>query len=141
MGLYKFINLNIYEPKIRAKGIKMFNFLSGGNAGKPVSAADAVAAVTSGEMVVIDCREAGELQASGTAKGGVHIPLALLALKADPKAPDHDKRLDPAKPVAIFCASGGRSGMGAQVLTRLGYKAHNIGGFGDWVSAGGAVQR
>ncbi len=25
--------------------------------------------------------------------------------------------------------------------TQVAYTAHNIGGFGDWVSAGGAVQR
>ena len=48
---------------------------------------------------------------------------------------------DPAKPVAVFCAVGGRAGQAAQVLERLGYSVHNIGGFGDWVSAGGAVQR
>jgi len=118
----------------------MFNIF-GGNSAKRLTAADAVAQVKSGAMTVIDCREAGELQASGTAMGGVHIPLSLIMMKADPKSPDYDKRLDPAKPVAIFCASGGRSGMGAQALQRLGYTAHNIGGFGDWVNAGGAVQR
>ncbi len=118
----------------------MFNIF-GGAAAKRLTAADAVGKVKAGEMTVIDCREAGELRASGTAMGGVHIPLALLPMKADPKSPDFDKRLDPSKPVAIFCASGGRSGMGAQALERLGYQAHNIGGFGDWVNAGGAVQR
>lgn len=105
------------------------------------TAADAIEQLKADQITVIDCREAAEIKASGTAAGGLHIPLALLQMKADPKSPDHDKRLDPAKPVAIFCASGGRSGMGAQVLTKLGYTAHNIGGFGDWASAGGPVSR
>ena len=118
----------------------MFNIF-GSKGGKSVSASDAVSGQKSGEMLIIDCREAAEIRASGTAKGGLQIPLALLPMKADPKSPDFDNRFDPAKPVAIFCASGGRSGMGAQVLKRLGYQAHNIGGFGDWVNAGGAVQR
>ncbi len=118
----------------------MFNIF-GGNSAKKLTAAEAVAQAANGEMTVIDCREAGEISATGTALGGIHIPLALLAMKADPQSPDHDMRLEPGKPVAIFCASGGRSGMGAQALQRLGYTAHNIGGFGDWVSAGGAVQR
>ncbi len=118
----------------------MFN-LFGGKPAKNLTATEVVGQVESGAMAVIDCRESAELQAAGTAKGSVHIPLSLIPLKADPKSPDYDKRLDPAKPVAIFCASGGRSSMGAQVLQRLGYTAHNIGGFGDWVSAGGAVQR
>ena len=87
----------------------MFNLFG---AAKPqLSATDAVAGLASGEITVIDCREANELRASGTAQGGLHVPLALLALKADPSGPDHDKRLDPARPVAVFCASGGRSGM------------------------------
>ncbi|MEY3532354.1 MAG: hypothetical protein RI979_378, partial [Pseudomonadota bacterium] len=106
-----------------------------------LTAADAVAMATKGEVTLLDVREAGEVAASGTAKGGVHIPLSMVPLKANPQGPDHDKRLDPAKPVAVFCAVGGRAGQAAQVLERLGYSVHNIGGFGDWVSAGGAVQR
>lgn len=115
--------------------------LFGGSAAKSLTAADAVALAAKGEITLLDVREAGEIAASGTAKGGVHIPLAMVPLKANPQAPDHDKRLDPAKPVAVFCAVGGRAGQAAAVLERLGYAAHNIGGFGDWVSAGGAVQR
>lgn len=118
----------------------MFNLFGGGAAKTRLTSADAIAKSAAGEMTVIDCREASEL-ASGTALGGLHIPLALLPLKADPKGPGHDPRLDPARPVAVFCASGGRSGMAVQVLQRLGYEAHNIGGFGDWCAAGGPVTR
>lgn len=118
----------------------MFN-LFGGSSAKRLTAADAVAMAAKGEVTLLDVREAGEVAASGTAKGGVHIPLSMVPLKANPEGPDHDKRLDQAKPVAVFCAVGGRAGQAAQVLERLGYSVHNIGGFGDWVSAGGAVQR
>ncbi|NEY88943.1 rhodanese-like domain-containing protein [Tabrizicola oligotrophica] len=117
----------------------MFSFF--GSSAKRFTAADAVAMAARGEITLLDVREAGEIAASGTARGGVHIPLAMVQLKANPQGPDHDKRLDPAKPVAVFCAVGGRAGQAAQVLERLGYTAHNIGGFGDWLSAGGAVQR
>lgn len=119
----------------------MFNLFGGGAAKPRLSVADAVAKLAAGEITVIDCREAAELRSGGTAMGGVHVPLSLLMMKADPKSPDHDKRLDPARPVAIFCASGGRSGMAAQALQRLGYTAFNIGGFGDWCAAGGPVIR
>jgi rhodanese-related sulfurtransferase len=118
----------------------MFNIF-GGSAAKHLTAADAVAMAAKGEITLLDVREAGEVAASGTAKGAVHIPLSMVPLKANPKGPDHDKRLNPAKPVAVFCAVGGRAGQAAQVLSQLGYSVHNIGGFGDWVSAGGAVQR
>lgn len=119
----------------------MFN-LFGGTAAKPrLTTAEAVAKLAAGEITVIDCREAAELRASGTAAGGLHVPVSLIVMKADPKSPDHDKRIDPAKPVAVFCASGGRSGMATQALERLGYTAFNIGGFGDWCAAGGPVKR
>ncbi len=61
-----------------------------------------------GQITLLDVREAGEVSASGTAKGAVHIPLGLLPLKADPKAPDYDRRLE-GKPVAVFCAAGARA--------------------------------
>lgn len=118
----------------------MFN-ICGGSTAQRLTAADAVSLAAKGEITLLDVREAGEVTASGTAKGGVHIPLAMVPLKANPHGPDHDKRLDPAKPVAVFCAVGGRAGQAAAALERMGYTAHNIGGFGDWVSAGGAVQR
>ncbi len=117
----------------------MFNIF--GSAKPGLSAKDAVALHQKGEVTVLDVREISEVQASGTAEGGVHIPLGLLPLRADPKAPDYDKRLDAAKPIAVFCAVGGRAGQASTLLAKLGYQAHNIGGLGDWIGAGGAVNR
>lgn len=102
---------------------------------------DVIKAAASGALTVIDVREGGEVQASGQAKGALHIPMATLAMKADPKSPDYDARIATDKPVAIYCAAGGRAGMAAMTLTRMGYETMNIGGFGDWVSAGGPIQR
>lgn len=102
---------------------------------------DVIAAAAKGEVTVIDVRESAELAASGHAKGAIHIPVALLGMKADPKGGSFDARLDPKKPVAIYCAAGGRAGMAAATLKNLGYTAMNIGGFGDWASAGGPVAR
>lgn len=119
----------------------MFNFLRPGSAAPKPSLPDIIAKAKSGEMLLIDVRERAELQSSGTAQGAAHIPLALIAMKADPKSPDFDKRFKAGKPVAVFCASGGRSGQAASVLQRLGYDAVNIGGFGNWVNAGGPVVR
>lgn len=95
-----------------------------------------------GEMVLLDVREPAELRSTGTAVGAINIPLAMLAMRADPRSPDHDARLRPEVPVVLFCASGGRSGMGAQLMQKLGYaEVHNLGGFGDWVRSGGPVLR
>lgn len=97
--------------------------------------------VIAGDVTVIDVREAAEVAASGQATGALHIPLALLALKADPNGGSYDVRIDPAKPVAVYCAAGGRAGVAVATLASLGYEAINIGGFGEWVNAGGPVTR
>jgi rhodanese-related sulfurtransferase len=102
--------------------------------------AEIAEAVAGDRMWLLDVREAAELRASGKAKGAVHIPLGLLGLKADPKAPD--ALIAPGRPVAVYCASGGRSGMAAQQLARMGYgPVWNLGGLGDWTRAGGAVEK
>ena len=118
----------------------MFNFLRSRPTQAMPSAEEIAKAVASDQMYLIDVRDLGELRQTGKAKGALHIPLSLVAVKADPKAPD--AVIAPGKPVAVYCAAGGRSGMAAQVLTRLGYEpVWNIGGFGDWVRAGGQVEK
>ena len=119
----------------------MFNFLRPASSTPKLTAAAAVAKAKTGDITVIDVRESAELAASGRAKGALHIPLALIPLKADPKAPDCAKGLDLTKPVAVYCASGMRSGSAVQALKKLGYDAHNIGTIRDWATAGGQITR
>jgi rhodanese-related sulfurtransferase len=119
----------------------MLNFLRPRATTATLSPADAVARHAKGEITVIDVRELAEFRATGQARGSLHIPMALIPLKADPKGPGFDPRLDPARPVAAYCASGARSGMAVQILRQLGYDAHNIGSVQDWARAGGAVSR
>lgn len=107
-----------------------------------ISPNDCVDRHARGELTVVDVRELAEVRASGTASGGVHAPLMRLADKADPRHPDHDKALNPDHPVAVFCASGGRSQMAADMLLKMGYReVYNLGGFSDWTAGGGKVHR
>ena len=119
----------------------MFNLLRSTPAATRMTAAEAAAKAKTGDITVIDVREAVEVAASGKAKVALHIPLALLPLKADPKAPDRVKGLDLEKPVAVYCASGMRSGAAVLTLKKLGYDAHNIGTLRDWAAAGGVISR
>jgi rhodanese-related sulfurtransferase len=104
------------------------------------SVPQAIELAAKGEIVLLDVRETGEVASSGTARGAIHIPLGLLPLRADPRAPDYDERLT-GKPVAVFCAAGARAGRAVELLERFGHEAVNIGGFGDWCGCGGPVQR
>lgn len=121
----------------------MFSFLkSSGARVEAISPADAIARVAKGEVTLIDVRELAELRSTGKAKGALHIPLSMIPLKAVPGQADSSLGLSVDKPIVVYCASGGRSGMAGQNLLKMGYKqVFNLGGFGDWASAGGPVSR
>lgn len=107
---------------------------------KAPTVAEIAAMVAKGEMLLLDVREAAELATTGKAKGALHIPLGILPLKADPKAPDAP--ISPGRPVAVYCAAGARAGRAMQMLQDLGYgPVVNLGGLGDWVACGGQVER
>lgn len=119
----------------------MFGFFRPATANR-LTLAEAVARATAGELIVIDVREPAEIRASGKAAGALALPMAALAMKCDPRSPECVAVLKSGKPIALYCASGGRSGMAAQALRKMGHaEVFNIGGFGDWVAAGGPVER
>ncbi len=124
----------------------MLNFMMGrgapANSTPRMSPQDAVARAAKDEIHVIDVRDHNEIAMTGKAAGALHIPLAVLRFQADPKGPDFHPALATDKPVAVYCASGARSGMAAQLLGSLGYnEVHNIGGLGHWQMAGGTIER
>ena len=118
----------------------MFGFMRQSSPALPV--ADAIARVAAGEMILIDVRDHAEIAQTGKARGALHIPLMRLPMMADPRHPDFDKRLAGGKPIALYCASGARSGMAANILQKLGHAdTHNLGGLQHWAAAGGAIER
>ncbi len=100
------------------------------------------AQVAQGALTLVDIRDPSEVAASGKAAGALAIPLSTLRMKADPSSPDHDSRLSPDRPLALYCASGARASMAKGMLAQLGYRdVTNLGGLGDWARAGGTVIR
>lgn len=101
---------------------------------------DVVTQVASGALTLIDIRDPGEIAASGKAEGALAIPLVALRMKADPASPECDPALKTDKPIAIYCASGARSGMAAQMMRQMGYEnVTNLGGLHHWLKAGGKL--
>ncbi|MGE4609946.1 MAG: rhodanese-like domain-containing protein [Paracoccaceae bacterium] len=118
------------------------NFFSRKPAAQPLTAQDAVAMSKNGEITVIDVRDHNEIAKSGKAKNAHHIPLMMIQTHANPNHPEFNKALDTTKPVAVYCASGGRSGMATRTLTQMGFEnVHNIGSLMHWQSAGGELER
>jgi len=106
------------------------------------SLGDLVESAAQGLLTLIDVRGHDEVAAYGKAEGAIHIPLMLLPHHADPRHPEFHAALSVERPVGVYCASGARSSMAENMLRQLGYgEVTNIGGLGDWVRAGGAVER
>ena len=84
-----------------------------------------------GPSVVIDIREFDEY-AQGTIHGSSYIPRGFLELRIENLAPKRDT------PIALYCAGGVRSALGARSLQEMGYTdvVSVVGGFGGWKNAG-----
>jgi rhodanese-related sulfurtransferase len=107
-----------------------------------VTPAEAKAMIAKGDALVVDVRDGTEVAASGKVAGAVPVSRGMLEFRADPESPYHDKRFDKAKPVILYCASGGRSALSGKTLKDMGYaRVYNLGAFKDWAESGGAVEK
>ena len=78
----------------------------------------------------------------GKAKGAVTIPRGSLESRACPTSATYVAALRQDKPVILYCAGGNRAALAGKTLLELGYTdVRNLGGFRDWVAAGGEVER
>lgn len=112
------------------------------NAAVPrITPAEATEMIAKGAMV-LDVRDAPEVEKNGKVAGAVHVSRGMLEFRADPESPYHDKQFDRSRPVLVYCASGGRSALSGKTLKDLGYEqVYNLGAFKDWAESGGAVDR
>jgi rhodanese-related sulfurtransferase len=107
-----------------------------------ITPAQAQAMMAKGNTLVVDVRDAGEVEKSGKVKGAINISRGLLEFRADPESAYHDKNFAKDKTVILYCASGGRSALSGKALKDLGYAdVYNLGAFKDWAESGGAVEK
>jgi rhodanese-related sulfurtransferase len=91
-------------------------------------------------VLVVDVRDAPEIEKSGMVRGAAHVSRGMLEFRADPDSPYHDKSFQKSRPVILYCASGGRSALSGKMLKELGYeKVFNLGAFKEWVENGGDI--
>ncbi|SFC92376.1 rhodanese-like domain-containing protein [Tropicimonas isoalkanivorans] len=100
----------------------------------------AISMVESENAVLVDVRDASELDGGQKAQGAINIPLAALNHRANPRDPACDPALRRDRPIVLYCATGARSGMAGKVMRALGYeKVYDMGPLGAWANAGGMV--
>ena len=107
-----------------------------------ISPAETREMIAKGNTLVIDVRDAHEVEKSGKIAGAVNVSRGMLEFRADPESPYHDKAFAKDKTVIVYCASGGRSALSGKALKDLGYgEVFNAGAFKDWAESGGAVDK
>ncbi len=113
------------------------------NAAVPkITPAQAQEMIARGNALVLDVRDAPEVEKSGKAAGAVHVSRGMLEFRADPESPYYDKKFSKDKTVILYCASGGRAALAGKVLKDMGYAdVYNIGGFKDWADSGAPVEK
>ena len=121
--------------------ISVKQMLEAANAAVPkISPAQAKEMIGKG-AVVLDVRDAPEIEKSGKIPGALNISRGMLEFRADPDSPYHDKALARDKTVILYCASGGRSALVGKTLKDMGYqKVFNLGGFKDAGEAGAPTE-
>ena len=98
--------------------------------------------IAKGNALVVDVRDAPEVEKSGKVVGAAHVSRGMLEFRADPESPYHDKKFDKSKTIIVYCASGGRSALSGKALKDLGYtNVLNLGAFKDWAESGGAIEK
>jgi len=112
------------------------------NAAVPrITPAQAREMIAHGNTLVVDVREAPEVEKTGKVAGAVNVSRSFLEFRVDPDSPSHDKNFTKDKNVIVYCGSGGRAALSGKLLKDIGYeRVYNLGGFKDWVDAGGEVE-
>jgi rhodanese-related sulfurtransferase len=110
---------------------------------KEYTAEEAIELAKHPDVLLVDVRDARELEREGRIPGAVHCPRGFLEFWIDPESPYFRPVFGEDKTFVFFCAGGMRSALAAQTAQDMGLKpvAHMLGGFGAWKLAGGPVEK
>ena len=100
---------------------------------KTINAEEAFKMVEDNNCNLIDIREAGELEKTGSVENSVHISRGMMEIFLDPNSAYFQQgKLDQNKEMVLFCAGGVRSALAVKALHNMGYEkvSHIEGGFG-----------
>jgi rhodanese-related sulfurtransferase len=124
-------------------GTSVKQMLETANAAVPrITTAQARDMIAQGKALVVDVRDAPEVDQSGKVAGAINVSRGMLEFRADPESPYHDKNFAREKSIIVYCASGGRSALSGKVLKEMGYeRVYNLGAFKDWAAAGGEIEK
>ena len=84
---------------------------------------------------IIDVREPNEVAESGKVINALNIPRGVLEFRMKP-----DEEIKADQPILVYCGGGSRAALAGKTLLEVGFtNVQNLGGFKDWVEAGGEI--
>ena len=106
-----------------------------------ITPAQAQEMIGKGNALVVDVRDAPEVEKSGKVAGAVHVSRGMLEFRADPESPYHDTLFARDKTVILYCGSGGRAALAGKMLKDIGYgQVYNAGAFKDLAESGCVIE-
>ena len=98
--------------------------------------------LASGAAIAVDVREASEVAEGGKIGGAVVASRSHLEFTLDPASPRYNPALRKDKDHPALLRFGKRATLAATTFKTMGYTdVRNLGGFKDWVAAGGPVEK
>lgn len=118
------------------------DYLDAANAEVPrISTVDAIARHAKGGALFIDVRDSAAIAKTGTIVGAERVPRGFLEFTADEASPYYNSALRKDAEIYLVCGAGGQAALAGKTLLEMGFtKVHNVGGIGDWKSAGGPIE-
>jgi len=91
--------------------------------------------------VFVDVRDSAAIDKTGTIAGATRIPRGFMEFSVDPATPYFNPVMQKDAAIYLVCGAGGQAALAGKTLKEMGFtNVTNVGGIGDWKTAGGAME-
>jgi rhodanese-related sulfurtransferase len=106
-----------------------------------ITPAQAREMVNMSNALIVDVRDASDIEKNGNIAGSIKISPGMLEFRADPDMPYHDRNFSKDRAIIIFCTLSQCSASSGKLLKDMGYsRVFILGTFEKWVESGGEIE-
>ena len=106
-----------------------------------VTPAQAREMVRTRNALIVDVRDAPEIEKNGKIAGSIHVSRGMLEFRADPDMPYHDQNFSRDRIIIIHCSSKEGTALSGKLLKNLGYgQVFSLGAFDKYAESFGAME-
>ncbi len=106
-----------------------------------IPAAEAIGLHGKAGALFVDVRDSAAIAKTGTIAGATRIPRGFIEFASDPATQYFNPAMQKDAEIYLVCGAGGQAALAGKTLKDMGFNnVTNVGGIGDWKSAGGAME-